>query len=167
MQEIGHNMQTPSISLHLANILKNNWRLPAPPDCPPKVFFIPTAYGVLNLTIHEVMVLSYGCRCTAWWKSAGSTTSRSGHVSPSWETKLKLSCRTSATTSKADGQRRCHHRLRRNPPCRTGGKHQTNTNSETKTEMNRQGAPKVKFIFLKLLSDLQKTKLDRTNQQIA
>ncbi|TWW58077.1 Tyrosine-protein kinase JAK2 [Takifugu flavidus] len=38
MQEIGHNMQTPSISLHLANILKNNWRLPAPPDCPPKVY---------------------------------------------------------------------------------------------------------------------------------
>lgn len=33
-------MQTPSISLHLANILKSNWRLPAPPDCPAKVFFI-------------------------------------------------------------------------------------------------------------------------------
>ncbi|XP_010740404.3 tyrosine-protein kinase JAK2 [Larimichthys crocea] len=38
MQEIGHNVQIPSISMHLANILKNNWRLPAPPNCPPKVY---------------------------------------------------------------------------------------------------------------------------------
>lgn len=38
MQEIGHNVQGPSISMHLANILKNNWRLPAPPKCPPKVY---------------------------------------------------------------------------------------------------------------------------------
>ncbi|KAA8589465.1 hypothetical protein FQN60_012830 [Etheostoma spectabile] len=38
MQEIGHNVQSPSISMHLANILKNNWRLPAPPNCPPKVY---------------------------------------------------------------------------------------------------------------------------------
>ncbi|KAM7409604.1 hypothetical protein PAMA_001203 [Pampus argenteus] len=38
MQEIGHNVQGPSISMHLANILKNNWRLPSPPNCPPKVF---------------------------------------------------------------------------------------------------------------------------------
>uniref|UniRef100_H3CXH8 Tyrosine-protein kinase n=2 Tax=Tetraodon nigroviridis TaxID=99883 RepID=H3CXH8_TETNG len=38
MQQIGHNVQTPSISLHLANILKSNWRLPAPPDCPAKVY---------------------------------------------------------------------------------------------------------------------------------
>ncbi|XP_070817587.1 tyrosine-protein kinase JAK2 isoform X1 [Chaetodon trifascialis] len=38
MQEIGHNVQSPSISVHLANILKNNWRLPAPPNCPPKVY---------------------------------------------------------------------------------------------------------------------------------
>uniref|UniRef100_A0A673A582 Tyrosine-protein kinase n=1 Tax=Sphaeramia orbicularis TaxID=375764 RepID=A0A673A582_9TELE len=37
MQEIGHIVQGPSISMHLANILKNNWRLPAPPKCPPKV----------------------------------------------------------------------------------------------------------------------------------
>lgn len=38
MQEIGHNVQSPSFSVHLANILKNNWRLPAPPNCPPKVY---------------------------------------------------------------------------------------------------------------------------------
>ncbi|KAG7513365.1 tyrosine-protein kinase JAK3 [Solea senegalensis] len=37
MQEIGHNVQGASISLHLTNILKNDWRLPAPPHCPPKV----------------------------------------------------------------------------------------------------------------------------------
>uniref|UniRef100_A0A8C9X2A5 Tyrosine-protein kinase n=1 Tax=Sander lucioperca TaxID=283035 RepID=A0A8C9X2A5_SANLU len=28
----------PSISMQLANILKNNWRLPAPPNCQPKVY---------------------------------------------------------------------------------------------------------------------------------
>uniref|UniRef100_A0A7N8YAV2 Tyrosine-protein kinase n=1 Tax=Mastacembelus armatus TaxID=205130 RepID=A0A7N8YAV2_9TELE len=38
MQEIGHSVQGPSISMHLANILKNNWRLPSPPHCPPKVY---------------------------------------------------------------------------------------------------------------------------------
>uniref|UniRef100_A0A3P8WN14 Tyrosine-protein kinase n=1 Tax=Cynoglossus semilaevis TaxID=244447 RepID=A0A3P8WN14_CYNSE len=38
MQEIGPNVQGASISLHLANILKNNWRLPAPPNCPPMVY---------------------------------------------------------------------------------------------------------------------------------
>ncbi|XP_047443187.1 tyrosine-protein kinase JAK2 [Mugil cephalus] len=38
MQEIGHNMQGTSISMHLVNILKNNWRLPVPPNCPPKVY---------------------------------------------------------------------------------------------------------------------------------
>ncbi|XP_041863066.1 tyrosine-protein kinase JAK2 [Melanotaenia boesemani] len=38
MQEIGHNVQGASISMHLANILKNNWRLPAPPNCPPQVY---------------------------------------------------------------------------------------------------------------------------------
>ncbi|XP_069009474.1 tyrosine-protein kinase JAK2 isoform X1 [Embiotoca jacksoni] len=38
MQEIGHSVQGTSISVHLANILKNNWRLPAPTNCPPKVY---------------------------------------------------------------------------------------------------------------------------------
>uniref|UniRef100_A0A7N6AIS6 Tyrosine-protein kinase n=1 Tax=Anabas testudineus TaxID=64144 RepID=A0A7N6AIS6_ANATE len=38
MQELGHNVQGPSISMHLANILKNNWRLPSPPHCPSKVY---------------------------------------------------------------------------------------------------------------------------------
>ncbi|KAF6725134.1 Tyrosine-protein kinase JAK2 [Oryzias melastigma] len=38
MQEIGHNMQGASISMHLANLLRNNWRLPPPPNCPPKVY---------------------------------------------------------------------------------------------------------------------------------
>uniref|UniRef100_A0A672JQ91 Tyrosine-protein kinase n=1 Tax=Salarias fasciatus TaxID=181472 RepID=A0A672JQ91_SALFA len=31
-------VQGTSISMHLANILKNNWRLPVPPACPPKVY---------------------------------------------------------------------------------------------------------------------------------
>ncbi|XP_042371560.1 tyrosine-protein kinase JAK2 isoform X2 [Plectropomus leopardus] len=38
MQEIGHNVQSPSIAMYLVNILKNDWRLPAPPNCPPKVY---------------------------------------------------------------------------------------------------------------------------------
>uniref|UniRef100_A0A6Q2ZI16 Tyrosine-protein kinase n=1 Tax=Esox lucius TaxID=8010 RepID=A0A6Q2ZI16_ESOLU len=38
MQEIGSDMQAPSISMHLIDILKNNWRLPAPPHCPTKVY---------------------------------------------------------------------------------------------------------------------------------
>ncbi|KAM4548831.1 tyrosine-protein kinase JAK2 isoform 1-T3 [Odontesthes bonariensis] len=38
MQEIGHSVQGATISMYLANILKNNWRLPAPPHCPPKVY---------------------------------------------------------------------------------------------------------------------------------
>lgn len=38
MQQIGHNVQSPSISMHLENILRNNWRLPAPQNCPPKVY---------------------------------------------------------------------------------------------------------------------------------
>nr|XP_046248263.1 tyrosine-protein kinase JAK2 [Scatophagus argus]XP_046248264.1 tyrosine-protein kinase JAK2 [Scatophagus argus] len=38
MQEIGYNVQSPTISIHLANILKTGWRLPAPPNCPPKVY---------------------------------------------------------------------------------------------------------------------------------
>ncbi|CAN9500949.1 unnamed protein product [Ophioblennius macclurei] len=38
LQEIGHSAQGTTISMHLANILKNNWRLPLPPTCPPKVY---------------------------------------------------------------------------------------------------------------------------------
>ncbi|KAM8889140.1 tyrosine-protein kinase JAK2 isoform 1-T3 [Synchiropus picturatus] len=38
MQAIGHSIQGPSISMHLVNILKDNWRLPAPLDCPTKVY---------------------------------------------------------------------------------------------------------------------------------
>ncbi|KAF7646756.1 hypothetical protein LDENG_00182860 [Lucifuga dentata] len=38
MQQIGKNIQGPSISMHLATILKENWRLPAPPNCPPRVY---------------------------------------------------------------------------------------------------------------------------------
>ncbi|KAM3619642.1 uncharacterized protein V6R79_011176 [Siganus canaliculatus] len=38
IQEIGHNAQGASISVHLANILKNDWRLPPPPNCPPQVY---------------------------------------------------------------------------------------------------------------------------------
>ncbi|XP_071386730.1 tyrosine-protein kinase JAK2 [Centroberyx affinis] len=38
MQEIGNDIQGSSISMHLATILKENWRLPAPPNCPPRVY---------------------------------------------------------------------------------------------------------------------------------
>nr|AMV91903.1 janus kinase 3 [Acanthogobius hasta] len=38
MQEIGHGVQGPSISVYLANILKNGWRLPAPLHCSTKVY---------------------------------------------------------------------------------------------------------------------------------
>uniref|UniRef100_A0A3Q0RRZ4 Tyrosine-protein kinase n=1 Tax=Amphilophus citrinellus TaxID=61819 RepID=A0A3Q0RRZ4_AMPCI len=38
MQEIGHNVLGTSISMHLASLLKANWRLPAPLNCPPKVY---------------------------------------------------------------------------------------------------------------------------------
>ncbi|XP_055021033.1 tyrosine-protein kinase JAK2 isoform X2 [Boleophthalmus pectinirostris] len=38
MQEIGHGVQGPSISMYLANIIKNGWRLPAPLHCPTKVY---------------------------------------------------------------------------------------------------------------------------------
>ncbi|XP_039984309.1 tyrosine-protein kinase JAK2 [Xiphias gladius] len=48
MQEIGHNVQGPSISMHLANILKNNWRLPAPPLCPPQVYSLMKQCWVYN-----------------------------------------------------------------------------------------------------------------------
>ncbi|XP_061739337.1 tyrosine-protein kinase JAK2 [Nerophis ophidion] len=37
MRELGNNVHGPSISMHLLNIFKNNWRLPLPPNCPPKV----------------------------------------------------------------------------------------------------------------------------------
>lgn len=50
-------------------------------------------------------------RCTVWWSSAGSTTLRSGHVSPAWETKLKLSCRTRERTLMADKEPRCTSQL--------------------------------------------------------
>uniref|UniRef100_A0A3Q4GD16 non-specific protein-tyrosine kinase n=1 Tax=Neolamprologus brichardi TaxID=32507 RepID=A0A3Q4GD16_NEOBR len=40
MQEIGHNVLGTSISVHLANLLKGNWRLPPPLNCPPKVYLL-------------------------------------------------------------------------------------------------------------------------------
>uniref|UniRef100_A0A8C6T5Z3 Tyrosine-protein kinase n=1 Tax=Neogobius melanostomus TaxID=47308 RepID=A0A8C6T5Z3_9GOBI len=38
MQEIGLGVQGPSISMYLASILKSGWRLPAPQQCPTKVY---------------------------------------------------------------------------------------------------------------------------------
>ncbi|XP_036376687.1 tyrosine-protein kinase JAK2 [Megalops cyprinoides] len=38
LQKIGNDMQGPSIAVHLVNILKDGWRLPGPPHCPPKVY---------------------------------------------------------------------------------------------------------------------------------
>ncbi|TNN29570.1 Tyrosine-protein kinase JAK2 [Liparis tanakae] len=38
LQEIGLDLQSPSISMHLENLLRNGWRLPAPLSCPHKVY---------------------------------------------------------------------------------------------------------------------------------
>ncbi|KAJ7993192.1 hypothetical protein DPEC_G00269890 [Dallia pectoralis] len=38
IQKIGNDMPGSSISMHLIDILKNDWRLPAPPHCPTKVY---------------------------------------------------------------------------------------------------------------------------------
>ncbi|XP_012694888.1 tyrosine-protein kinase JAK2 [Clupea harengus] len=38
MQAIGSDIQMHCTSMHLFNILKDNWRLPAPPLCPPNVY---------------------------------------------------------------------------------------------------------------------------------
>ncbi|KAJ8277414.1 hypothetical protein GJAV_G00074910 [Gymnothorax javanicus] len=40
LQKIGNDMQSPSISIHLANILKQGWRLPCPSQCTPQVYDI-------------------------------------------------------------------------------------------------------------------------------
>ncbi|XP_062411803.1 tyrosine-protein kinase JAK2 isoform X2 [Sardina pilchardus] len=40
MQGIGSDIQGHCTSMHLFNILKDKWRLPAPPFCPPKVYSI-------------------------------------------------------------------------------------------------------------------------------
>ncbi|XP_074524885.1 tyrosine-protein kinase JAK2 isoform X2 [Halichoeres trimaculatus] len=49
MQEIGHSVQGTSIQMHLASILKNNWRLPAPPSCPAKVYSLMQQCWAYNL----------------------------------------------------------------------------------------------------------------------
>uniref|UniRef100_A0AAY4DKI5 Tyrosine-protein kinase n=1 Tax=Denticeps clupeoides TaxID=299321 RepID=A0AAY4DKI5_9TELE len=42
-QKIGPHAQGQSISMHLINLLKGNWRLPAPQLCPPQVYSMMTA----------------------------------------------------------------------------------------------------------------------------
>ncbi|XP_051508894.1 tyrosine-protein kinase JAK2-like isoform X2 [Myxocyprinus asiaticus] len=37
IQKIGSYVQSPSMAIHLLNLLKDNWRLPVPSQCPPKV----------------------------------------------------------------------------------------------------------------------------------
>uniref|UniRef100_A0A673MBW0 Tyrosine-protein kinase n=1 Tax=Sinocyclocheilus rhinocerous TaxID=307959 RepID=A0A673MBW0_9TELE len=37
IQKIGSYVQSPSMAIHLLNLLKDNWRLPMPSQCPPKV----------------------------------------------------------------------------------------------------------------------------------
>uniref|UniRef100_A0A8C8IJS6 Tyrosine-protein kinase n=1 Tax=Oncorhynchus tshawytscha TaxID=74940 RepID=A0A8C8IJS6_ONCTS len=49
MQEIGNDMQGLSISMHLVDILKDNWRLPAPPLCPPRVRHLPQPCATLRV----------------------------------------------------------------------------------------------------------------------
>ncbi|XP_077389935.1 tyrosine-protein kinase JAK2 [Festucalex cinctus] len=48
MQEIGTNAHGLSISMHLLNILKDNWRLPPPPNCPHKVYGLMKQCWVYN-----------------------------------------------------------------------------------------------------------------------
>ncbi|XP_061153241.1 tyrosine-protein kinase JAK2 isoform X2 [Syngnathus typhle] len=48
MQEIGTNVHGLSVSMHLLNILKDNWRLPTPPNCPPKVYGLMRQCWVYN-----------------------------------------------------------------------------------------------------------------------
>ncbi|XP_058871092.1 tyrosine-protein kinase JAK2 [Acipenser ruthenus] len=40
LQQIGRDKQGPTILLHLFHLLKSEWRLPAPADCPPKVLCV-------------------------------------------------------------------------------------------------------------------------------
>uniref|UniRef100_A0A673HL05 Protein kinase domain-containing protein n=1 Tax=Sinocyclocheilus rhinocerous TaxID=307959 RepID=A0A673HL05_9TELE len=40
IQKIGSYVQSQSMAIHLLNLLKDNWRLPAPSQCPPKVHSI-------------------------------------------------------------------------------------------------------------------------------
>uniref|UniRef100_A0A8C1N195 Tyrosine-protein kinase n=1 Tax=Cyprinus carpio TaxID=7962 RepID=A0A8C1N195_CYPCA len=40
IQKIGSYVQSPSMAIHLLNLLKDNWRLPMPSQCPPKVHSI-------------------------------------------------------------------------------------------------------------------------------
>uniref|UniRef100_A0A672P5W9 Tyrosine-protein kinase n=1 Tax=Sinocyclocheilus grahami TaxID=75366 RepID=A0A672P5W9_SINGR len=40
IQKIGSNVQSQSMAIHLLNLLKDSWRLPAPSQCPPKVHSI-------------------------------------------------------------------------------------------------------------------------------
>ncbi|XP_055023941.2 tyrosine-protein kinase JAK2 [Misgurnus anguillicaudatus] len=37
IQKIGSYVQSPSMAIHLLNLFKDNWRLPVPSQCPPKV----------------------------------------------------------------------------------------------------------------------------------
>ncbi|XP_061680905.1 tyrosine-protein kinase JAK2 isoform X2 [Syngnathoides biaculeatus] len=48
IQRIGTNVHGLSISIHLLNILKDNWRLPPPPNCPPKVYGLMRQCWVYN-----------------------------------------------------------------------------------------------------------------------
>lgn len=45
LQEIGENVQGTSLSMHLANMLASNWRLPAPPRCPLQVCLLCLSIG--------------------------------------------------------------------------------------------------------------------------
>ncbi|XP_077462872.1 tyrosine-protein kinase JAK2 isoform X1 [Stigmatopora argus] len=48
LQKIGSNVHGLSISMHLLNILKDNWRLPPPPNCPLKVYDLMRQCWVYN-----------------------------------------------------------------------------------------------------------------------
>ncbi|XP_056319936.1 tyrosine-protein kinase JAK2 [Danio aesculapii] len=48
IQKIGSYVHSPSMAIHLLNLLKSNWRLPEPAQCPPKVHSIMTQCWEFN-----------------------------------------------------------------------------------------------------------------------
>uniref|UniRef100_A0A8C1K3Q7 Tyrosine-protein kinase n=1 Tax=Cyprinus carpio TaxID=7962 RepID=A0A8C1K3Q7_CYPCA len=51
-------VQSPSMAIHLLNLLKDNWRLPAPSQCPPKVKIKTDFYLIAFLWINQIELSS-------------------------------------------------------------------------------------------------------------
>uniref|UniRef100_A0A8C1ECY4 Tyrosine-protein kinase n=1 Tax=Cyprinus carpio carpio TaxID=630221 RepID=A0A8C1ECY4_CYPCA len=57
-RKIGSYVQSPSMAIHLLNLLKDNWRLPAPSQCPPKVKIKTDFYLIAFLWINQIELSS-------------------------------------------------------------------------------------------------------------